>query len=171
AIMILFIVAIAFLLFRNILLEDHVLDEAKSDVQFFISISEGKDTMFMQILKSNPDDETEKLQEMNLDILDTLRKLQSVTATPEWREWLQLENEFISQVQNFQDEDGDYPLSKNDMDYTLILNNYLLTEDIPLEFDNYSYSYQNFLKQTIVWLFIFRYFILFFSSDGGCLGK
>lgn len=159
---VLFIAAIGALLFRNILLEDYIEDKTKKEIDAFIQESDSLDSSYKLTLErlGGKDEETEKLQEMNNETRDILLDLKDVVATDNWQAWLTMENEFVTQIRDFRTEGGDHSLPGEDISYALALNNTLLSKEIPPEYENYSYSYPNFLKQAIDLFITFVSFIL-----------
>ncbi|MGP4072932.1 ABC transporter permease subunit [Piscibacillus sp. B03] len=151
-----FLVALVILLFfRNVILEDYVLDEKLSDYNYLIEVSEMNASHYNRQLEQHLEEGTEEyeeievLQEMNLELLVTAKELHSLVGTDHWQQQLNVEVSFMEQVRDYRMAGGEYPISEEEIRHTIALNYQLLTQGLPKEIENYSQAPPNFLLQVV----------------------
>lgn len=141
------IAGIVALFMRNVIFQSYIETEALEELESFVSTSQSNARILRDTLESDPNNEKLKtLESINLDMLDTLYELRNIIESDDWQMELKLENDFLVNTMNYKQAEGDHPLSFEEIDRTLALNEKLLEENIKPEHATFSRSLPNFLK-------------------------
>ncbi|MDY0407899.1 hypothetical protein [Paracerasibacillus soli] len=107
------IVAVVGLFVRNMLLQDYAVEEKRSEYNAYIKVSEMNETSYeLQLKRVGKDEEIEQLREMNMELLNMAIALRNVFTPTNWREWLQLESDYLQKTQEFKLAGGEHSLSE-----------------------------------------------------------
>src|SRR5690625_3364156 len=141
------IAGIVALFMRNVIFQSYIEKEALEEVESYVSTSQSNARLHRDSLKSDPDnEELQTLESINLDMLDTLSELRDIIETDDCQMELRLKNDFFVNTANYKNKEGDHPLTFEEIEQAIALNEKLLEENIKPEHDTFSKALPNFLK-------------------------
>ncbi|SET83213.1 ABC-2 family transporter protein [Oceanobacillus limi] len=142
------IAGVVVLFMKNVLFESYVEKEQVQEVESYITTSKSNERMLENTLETNPENEEElqHLLAVNTEMLGTLYELRDLLSADDWQSKLELENTFLTATEEYKESGGDYPLTINEIEKRIALNQKLLKENIEPEHDSFSTALPNFLK-------------------------
>lgn len=149
--LILLIVAVSLLLYRNILLQDYAKEQKMNETSSFIKFHRNKEFAYERELEiGGNNEETEMLKEKNEVVLQSALEWSSIEIKDQdWRAILQSEISFLEQAREYKEMGEEHPLDDRELTYRLTLNNELLNKNIPPDYEKYSVALPNFTKQVV----------------------
>ncbi|HWI47823.1 MAG TPA: ABC transporter permease subunit [Rummeliibacillus sp.] len=105
-----------------------------------------------KILEKGPNPEIEKRIDIAGTLYDQLKGLTQAIEAGKWKKELQLENMVYISAMKFQNVDGSFSMSQEDMKKTMRYNNELLARGLPKEDLDYSIQTSIFMKKIVSFL-------------------
>lgn len=144
------VVAVIFILTRNIIFQSYIEKDEQENINDLLDISYENSKVHRSIIDNNPDDEEEQNRLlMNHSLVDILYERRTLIGTDDWQNKLTLENEYLNLLTEYKAAEGDHPLTETEINRMITLNQKLMDEGIPPEHDTYSIALPNFMKQVV----------------------
>ncbi|WP_010094071.1 ABC transporter permease [Ornithinibacillus scapharcae] len=144
------ILAISFLFIRNVIFQSYIEKQEQEKVDEWLEVGFSNSKMHNGIVEADPENEEEmnKLV-LNSKSIDILYNIRSNIGSDDWQVKLNLENEFLTIILEYKEAKGDHPLTYQEINHKLALNQELLAQNIPPEHETYSLALPNFMKQVV----------------------
>ncbi|MCU9614934.1 ABC transporter permease subunit [Caldibacillus lycopersici] len=137
---------IAILFLRNMLFDSYIEKEEQQKIDSYVLTNQSNKRLLERTLEVDPNnEELQQLKTINDQMLETLFELRSIRSLDDWQTRLMLENEFFQMAAEYKNAGGDHPLSFEEIEKTIALNQKLLQENIKPEHPTYTTALPNFL--------------------------
>jgi ABC-2 type transport system permease protein len=144
------IIGISLLFARNYIFQETIIKEREQQIISNIQKGQKVINQYQTILVQKPNDQdTKELLVMMSDMVDTLYETRLAFAAKDWKQELEKENQFLTDVLAFKAAGGEIALLNEEIYRTVAMNKQFLTSNIPPEHGSYSIALPNFMKQVV----------------------
>lgn len=153
---------ISLLFLRNYMFQSHAENLEKKELERIVKFHRDLDySLEIHLMENDGDKQAIERKEINELILEkALIWSSSFNQREDWKSLLQKEIDYLQSLGAFIEAEEELPLSLEEIDKRLLLNEELLKRNIPPEYENYSIAIPNFLKQVFDFLAMYGMAIL-----------
>lgn len=146
--LVLLAVLIMGLFIRNYVFLDLVIEVEEEKVITYTQEAQANLRMLKESVQANSEDTNSEEQLKHLSVaLDALYEWRPLIESEDWKAELTVQNEFLSALLLYKEENGDFSLTMSEIKRMLASNEHHLATDIRPEPDDYSIALPNFMKQ------------------------